>query len=246
MHEPSMHEPSMDEPQPTPPAGEPARELADRQAVQRWAQGLRPSGAVAMVEAIAREPDPAGAIAAFGDEAGHRRPVDAPLLAWLAGVRWERGDAAGELDVALWDRLASGVSARGPLGLDASGDGPLQGLEAVRAGQAAIEVWTERELSAIQALWTLGVTAGRADWRDRALEAARWCVRELQPDNATQHPWGLNAFVWLGASGEADADLYAQTLVVNATVGSGLPGRVAGLVMLAAGRSLELALRAGA
>lgn len=240
-----MHEPSMDEPQPIQAAGEPGRELADRAAVLRWAQGLRPSAAVALVGAIAREPDPAGAIAAFRDEAGHRRPVDAPLLAWLAGVRWERGDAARGLDVVLWDRLACG-SARGPLGLFASGDGPLQGLEAVRAGQVAIEVWTERELSAIQALWTLGVTAARADWRDRALRAARWCVRELQPDNATQHPWGLNAFVWLGASGEADADLYAQTLVVNATVGSGLPGRVAGLVMLAAGRSLELALGARA
>lgn len=171
----------------------------------------------------------------FADERGHRRSVDGLLIAWLRGVRPEGARGFG-VDLELWDALAGG----GPVdaGVWCSG-GALQDPRAPGRGEVSIEVWTERELSAIQALWALGVERGNAGWRERAEAAARWCVEELQPDNATGHPWGVNAFAALAAGGDFEADLYAQTLLHNAQVGLGRPGRFANLVLLASLRSLE-------
>lgn len=170
----------------------------------------------------------------FADERGNRRAIDRPLLAWLTGRASQPPTKPG-LDLELWHALASG----GPVPTDLPGSGPLQDADAPSRGEAAIEVWTERELAAIQALWTIGVTWADRLLIDRAEEAARWCVAEIQPDNATNHPWGVNAFAALAATGDIEADLYAQTLVHNAQVGTGRPGRFASVVLLASLRSLE-------
>ncbi len=175
----------------------------------------------------------------FTDESGNRRAVDVPLIAWLVGQRFEL-DAPLSIDLALWSVLARGS---GDVSADWAEHGPLQDAEAPSRGEVAIEVWTERELSAIQALWTLGVERGKRAWCDRAELAARWCVEELQPDNATAHPWGVNVFATLAGGGDIEAELYAQTLVHNCQVGTGRPGRFANLVLLASLRSLEAADR---
>ena len=182
-------------------------------------------------------PDPLAGIdaAAFADERGNRRAIDAPLLAWLTDGPSTPPSGPG-LDLALWHALAADE----PWQADLPDSGPLQDLDAPGRGEVAIEVWTERELAAIQALWTLGVVRGKEALMDRAEAAAAWCVQELQPDNATAHPWGVNAFVALSADGSFEADLYAQTLVHNAQVGTGRPGRFAALVLLASLRSLEM------
>ena len=174
--------------------------------------------------------------ATFADEQGNRRAVDAPLIAWLTGTSAEVPSRPG-LDLILWHALA----ADSPIGVSLPESGPLQDANAPSRGEVAIEVWTERELAAIQALWTLGVSRNNKALRDRAEAAASWCVQELQPDNATAHPWAVNAFVALSAAGDIEADLYAQTLMHNAQVGTGRPGRFASLVLLASLRSLELA-----
>lgn len=162
--------------------------------------------------------------------------MDGALIGWLTGRGWT-GRAGVGLDVDLWGALAGGgdvvVGWRG-------GDGPLQDAGEVARGGVSVEVWTERELSAIQALWTLGVVRGDGALRARAEAAARWCVGELQPDNATGHPWGLNAFVGLSVAGDVEADLYAQGLLHNACVGLGRPGRFSSLVLLGSLVSLEL------
>jgi hypothetical protein len=176
--------------------------------------------------------------AAFADENGNRRSIDRPLLCWLLGQ--PAGPAAKPgLDLELWHALAEG-SAPPVIG----GRGPLQDASAPGRGEVAIEVWTERELAAIQALWTLGVVCHEPALRDRAEDAARWCVEELQPDNATAHPWAVNAFASLARRGDAEADLYAQTLVHNAMVATGRPGRFASLVLLASLRSMDIAQEA--
>lgn len=176
--------------------------------------------------------DPVG----FADEQGNRRAIDQPLLAWLTGKPSQPPTRPG-LDLELWHALASD----GPVHTNLPGAGPLQDADAPSRGEAAIEVWTERELAAIQALWTIGVTRADRSFIDRAENAARWCVAEIQPDNATNHPWGVNAFAALAANGDIEAELYAQTLVHNAQVGLGRPGRFAALVLLASLRSLERA-----
>ena len=172
----------------------------------------------------------------FVDERGHRRAVDRYLIGWLLGAV-PGGELGLGLDLALWGALARGerpeVGWRG-------GVGSLQDWGEVSGGLASIEVWTERELSAIQALWTLGVVLGESGWCERSEAAARWCVLELQPDNATGHPWGLNAFVCLSCGGDVEAEMYAQTLLHNACVGLGRPGRFSSLVLLGSLRSLEL------
>ncbi|MFI4914923.1 MAG: hypothetical protein ACIAS6_00275 [Phycisphaerales bacterium JB060] len=172
----------------------------------------------------------------FRDERGNRRAIDGPLLAWLQG-RTIRPTTDDGLDLTLWYALANDAE---PAATVATGDGPLQDPAAPGRGEVAIEVWTERELAAIQALWTLGAQRNEPDLIARAQAAAAWCVQEIQPDNATGHPWAVNAFAALSAGGDFEADLYAQTLVHNAQVATGRPGRFAGLVLLASLRSMEM------
>lgn len=197
------------------------------QQLARWAARLR---AIVGPEPLAGV-DPLD----FADESGHRRAVDRPLLAWLTENTTSPAKGQG-LDVDLWHALAndSGVSTISP-------DGPLQDAEAPGRGEVAIEVWTERELAAIQALWTIGVQRDEPGLVQRAESAAAWCVQELQPDNATAHPWGVNVFAAMASRGDIEADLYAQALVHNAQVATGCVGRFARLVLLASLRSLEIA-----
>lgn len=172
----------------------------------------------------------------FADESGHRRAVDKPLIAWLTEGTTKPAKGQG-LDIDLWHALANDSEVVATF----TPDGPLQDADAPGRGEVAIEVWTERELAAIQALWTIGVQRDEATLVCRAEAAATWCVQELQPDNATAHPWGVNAFAALAAGGDIEADLYAQTLVHNAQVATGRVGRFAKLVLLASLRSLEIA-----
>jgi len=172
----------------------------------------------------------------FADEQGNRRSIDRPLFAWLLH-RTTTPIRDAELDLALWYALANDT----PFDEAAiAADGPLQDSKAPSRGEIAIEVWTERELGAIQALWTLGAQRREPNLIRRAEGAARWCVEEIQPDNSTSHPWAVNAFVSLAAQGTIEADLYAQTLMHNAQVGTGRPGRFASVVLLASLRSLEM------
>jgi hypothetical protein len=86
----------------------------------------------------------------------------------------------------------------------------------------AIEVWAECELAALHALHRLARTASPADsaaLQDRASEAIHWHLEHTQPDNSTNRPWALHAFV---LHGSAEAALYAQTLLHNAQAGGAM------------------------
>ncbi len=84
-----------------------------------------------------------------------------------------------------------------------------------------IEVWTEGELSAAQALWWLARERRRPELRERALRAALWHIEAIQPDNATNRPWGIAVFLDLWASqGNQEARFYAETLLHNAEAGA--------------------------
>lgn len=121
-----------------------------------------------------------------------------------------------------------------------AGDGPLLS----HPPRATIEVVTEVELCALHALWTVARTRGRPDLRARCLSAAAWHLRELQPDNATQMPWAVHVFAILGVeTGNASADVDAQTRLHNAMAGRGRVDRRSALILLHAARELRLAAR---
>jgi hypothetical protein len=131
------------------------------------------------------------------------------------------GDAAGE--IRLWRSMRDGLRGEAALrdaGIDPAGTGPLW----PSGDWSAIEVWTEAELCGMHALSRMA---------DDPLVASRlrslllWHLEHTQPDNATNRPWALHAFLLhaaaAAADGDADADAsrgaarcYAETLLHNA------------------------------
>jgi hypothetical protein len=96
-----------------------------------------------------------------------------------------------------------------------------------------IEVWTETELSALQALWRLGLARDDAALTTRAHDAARWCLDHLQPDNGTNRPWGAAVFAHLESiDGGGAAGLYAETLVQNCVAMNGAPDGLSAAILI--------------
>lgn len=166
-----------------------------------------------------------GFIADFSDDHGDRRTIDAPQLARLLDgdakhfVPMSEDDAATALMKAVGrrDRNAVRRLIRAP---DAITPLPLVTTEHL----ATLEAETERELAAVHALGRAVMDGTCVELESRLAGAVRWVMAELQPDNATHRPWGVHTFVWAAAtmSGRdaTDAELYAQTLVHNASVAS--------------------------
>ena len=156
----------------------------------------------------------------FRDGAGHRRALDRPMLAHVLGC--DAGPAPEGLNVEAmaWWGLHD-PAARARLGVDMNAAGPLF----PRLRDQGIETRTEAELSCLHALLWAALRGRDGALMKRCFAAARWLVAELQPDNATQRPWAVQAFVVMacdpseGDAGRGAADVYAQTLLHNAAVG---------------------------
>lgn len=184
----------------------------------------------------------------FADESGNRRAVDRPILCRHLSVSpgptparvIERRD-----DVTLWwalfdpqidpETLISPVAnlTRDTITLAA----PVISLPA-----DTIEVFTQAQLSALHALWHLAAARSRTAWRDRCLAAAAWFIENLQPDNATNHPWAIHVFITLAAENPVlapNAMLYAQTLLHNSQVHLGYPDAFSALLLADAAAALK-------
>lgn len=149
-------------------------------------------------------------------------PPEAALRAARAG--------RDSIDLQLWRQalVASTASiVKVPLG-----EGPLVPWD----GSVAIEVWTEEELSGLHALWRIGRVASLPPAWDRARAAMRWHLEHTQPDNATNRPWAVHAFL-LEGSGEALA--YAGTLLHNALAMQGRPDPVSAWILMDAAAELQ-------
>lgn len=190
-------------------------------------------------------------IGEFRDDAGHRRAVDRPFLAALLGVdAGTAGDSSASslsIDARLWWAAhdpSTDVPELIALGTPSSGD-------ALVAESDTLEVRTETELCAMHALWRLSkareIAPGlRDELRERTLRAARWAVRELQPDNATNHPWAAHVFIELARrEASVGARMYAETLVHNSMVATGKPDTFSALVLLDASRELRFSSEQG-
>lgn len=124
-------------------------------------------------------------------------------------ARLRDGAAAGE--VRLWRSMRDGLRGEAALrdaGIDPAGTGPLW----PSGDWSAIEVWTEAELCGLHALSRLDDDAVVAA---RLRAALLWHLEHTQPDNATNRPWALHAFL-LHPQGDGAARAYAETLLHNA------------------------------
>lgn len=124
----------------------------------------------------------------------------------------------------LW-RAILGSAPVEAFGIDLDDAGPLW----ASTDWTAIEVWTEAELCGLHALarrarevWTRSAPGDESvRVHARLVRALRWHLANTQPDNATNRPWALHAFL-LALPGDFEAELYAGTLLHNAQT-SGLP-----------------------
>lgn len=204
------------------------------------------------VAASAQTPAPTDPHAVFADESGHRRPVDRPFLAWLDRENPPPESVSAlthsaEPDVALWAALATGQTIPAPVlemnrrdrwrsTFDSGSLFPQRNA----AGPIAIEVWSEVELSSLHALARMA--DAQPDLRPLVRSTSRWLIENLQPDNATNHPWSVHVFAAIGVLDDnVDALLYAQTLLHNCQVSQGRPDAFSALIL----RDSADALRTG-
>ncbi len=192
---------------------------------------------LASIAAAPREHLPA-LLTGFADEAGHRRQIDLPLLSHLFHVRFTpsantaqaHARASASLDVRLWHAVHD--PSIDPRPLLAPVGQPLIGL----ATPLVIETASQTELAALHALWTIASQRQSPALRERCFQAASYLIDELQPDNATNHPFALAVFLALADSGNFDAMLYAQTLIHNCQVQLGRPDAFSAALILHAAR----------
>lgn len=215
--------------------------------IVEWGKRLQAVGGRALagtpvVDPDASQEDRALFVKEFVDERGHRARVATPFLSAMLGVAL--GDVRPEkmdLDDRLWWAVQEPDSRIADFG--ASSDGVGRGPLDPTLGEIAIESRTETELGAMHALFRLGLERNEPGMIERALSAASWQVEELQPDNGTNHPWGIHVFIVLaGRSSNAQrssaALMHAQTMLHNCQVGMGYPDRLSACVLLDAGRTL--------
>jgi len=113
------------------------------------------------------------------------------------------------------------------------GEGPL----VPEAREEGIEAWTEAELSALHALTHIAIRNRSEVIAARCASAIRWHLSEIQPDNGTNRPWAVHAFVLAGQR-LPEALMHARTLVHNAIVERGRPERFGALLLLDASDAL--------
>lgn len=153
----------------------------------------------------------------------------AQLLGASLGVKAQSMDREPRsLDERLWRSLALKSIESPPC---SPKTGPITGENQT----GAIEVWTETELACVHAAWSLG-----DDWRTAAKVSATWLLDNIQPDNATNHPWAVHAFAILAIeTGNFEFDLYAQSLLHNSIVGTGKPDTFSAIILLHASRAIQ-------
>jgi len=176
----------------------------------------------------------------FSDEAGHRRLVDPPFVAWCrqtpGAALARQGDLPDDAVTRLWWALHD--STIDPDTIISRGV-PAPLCTPLLNRPATIEVATEEELCALHALWWLAIRRGRADWRERCVETALWLIEYIQPDNATNHPWGLHVFVACEAELGPEGPHYAATMLHNCQVSLGRPDVLSALILRDAARALR-------
>lgn len=202
--------------------------------IERWIKLLRGDAALTIPARDSARPP---AVGGFSDERGNTRPVDSLLLAAMGRVEDAATTYLGDMpDVRLWSAV---LKPEEPVERWLTPDSQAGPLLRHHPG-TSLEVFTEAELCGLHALWSLARLRSRSDWTRRCLDAAAWHIRELQPDNATNMPWGIHVFVLLGIRrGEPLAMIEAECRLHNAKVSGGAPDRRSGYILMHAALELE-------
>jgi hypothetical protein len=174
---------------------------------------------------------------AGGDRTGGSAWPEWPPPEAIRPARSRDGEAAGE--IRLWRAIRAGLRGEAALrdaGIDPRAAGPLWPSD----DWSAVEVWTEAELCGLHALSRIAEDAAVAA---RLRSALAWHLEHTQPDNATNRPWALHAFLLAAADdsgGErAAARAYAETLLHNAEA-QGLEDPASRWILADAARELRM------
>lgn len=62
--------------------------------------------------------------------------------------------------------------------------------------EESLDTWTYRELVGVHALANLALLRRNAEWSTRVEQIAMYHLDNTQPDNTTNQPWGVFAFLW--------------------------------------------------
>jgi len=173
-------------------------------------------------------------IETFADEFGARREVDPFLLARVLRVPWPSALPPGEPWLEIWSTLALGRAG----GITLRQEPPI----AADPSCWALEQQSARELAATHALWHHAhANPALMPVLDRA---ALWLIANVQPDNATNHPWAVHVFAGrasrLGDTPEGQMSaMYAQQLYHNPLVARGTPDLLSAVIFWDAALGLE-------
>ena len=175
-------------------------------------------------------PDPTLASGTRGEQLLWRACAEGPTDGATADAAYPQTPAPRESTEAAVDAL---LAAR---------TGPILAPDAY----LAIEVWAECELSAVHALHRLArraTGARRIARTSRLAEAIAWHLEHTQPDNSTNRPWALHAFL-IADDGSGEAALYAETLLGNMRATEARDEPLSRWILADAARELRIALAA--
>ena len=179
----------------------------------------------------------------FADEAGHRRVWDAFLLARLLGLPTPHSNEPW-----LWSWLRVGAEDR-PAGRSSPNTGgtPAQSEDRPPGRSSppffadpdswSLEQETEKELAGLHAWSWLIKREAHAEARspaDPRFDAAvEWTLANIQPDNATNHPWAIHVYLArpTNPTHSTNARMYAETMLHNCLVTTGQPDLVSALIL---------------
>lgn len=205
--------------------------------LKAWAGHLR------LVAADSVEPE----IHRITVRSAERRPRDVllPLQAHVLGevLTSPVGAYARRDDAALWWGLIDHTSAGQDIiasmlqEIAVSSKGPI--IE--QDDYLALEVWTETELASLQAMWHHAAKAPSRAIRSRLSRAVDWHLENTQPDNATNRPWGIVAFL---THGSAEGVQLAQTVLNNCRVANARPDVMSAWILLDAANALDMQISA--
>ncbi|MFO0861797.1 MAG: hypothetical protein U0570_14715 [Phycisphaerales bacterium] len=209
------------------------------QSLPGWGERLLGEARLALVGTpwaflLSSDATPPPLLPEFTDEAGNKRAIDPFLVAWLRQAPPPIVPPNPSTDLKLWNMLVRGQRAS-MMSVVAPSGGPLT----PEFNTLTIEVASENELASLHALSHAGPGASA-----RMAAASDWMVENLQPDNATNHPWAVHVFLQRAfETGAVEHRLYAETLLHNCVVALGRADRFSALILLDAARQL---LRNGA
>lgn len=117
-----------------------------------------------------------------------------------------------------------------------------EGPDGEGASLGAIEVWTETELRGLHALWWHAHRTHNLNLASLVEGSRSWLIEHIQPDNATNRPWGSHVFLLAGFgtdNASHESRLFAETLIHNCQVTLGRADSLSAWILIDSARALR-------